>query len=161
MTKIKFKAFGKVSIKDSKAEERDLDSLYMKRKHLIENNQEEKVKEVEADISNKLLAHQRAAYEEKLKSLNELKSNKGSQAALFKLKAKVVGDKKAKQEAVSMVDPESNEMLFEPEQIKEASTKYLTELLTNRKPREGFEKVIKVKEIIHDIRMKEMIIYPM
>ena len=38
-----------------------------------------------------------------------------------------------------MVDPDNKELLFEPESIKEASVKYLTNLLTNRNPSEGYE----------------------
>ena len=86
-----------------------------------------------------------------------MKSIKGNQAALFKLKAKIVGEKRPSQEAVSMVDPDNKELLFEPERIKEASVKYLTNLLTNRNPSEGYEMDIKVKEIIHNVRMNEEI----
>ena len=158
MTKIKFQAFGKVTVRDTKIEDNELSKLYVRRKHLIENKQDEKVKEVEVDITEKICDIQRGAYEDKLKSLNDIKTNKGNQAALFKLRAKIVGGKKSRQEAVSMVDPETEEMLYEPEQIKEASRKYLTKLLTNRKPNEGYENDIKVKEIIHDVRMKESIV---
>ena len=56
-----------------------------------------------------------------------------------------------------MVDPVNKELLFEPEKIKEASVKYLTNLLTNRNPSEGYELDIKVKEIIHNVRMNEEI----
>ena len=157
MNKIKFQAFGKVTIKESKIDDKGLDKLYMKRKHLIESKQEEKVKDVEEVITEKLLDLQRAAYEDKLKNLLDLKSNKGNQAAVFKLKANITGEKKTKQEAVCMADPISGELLFEPDEIRLASANYLTELLTNRAPSEGYERDIVVKEIIHETRMKENI----
>ena len=157
MNKIKFQAFGKVTIKESKIDDKGLDKLYMKRKHLIESKQEEKVKDVEEVITEKLLDLQRAAYEDKLKNLLDLKSNKGNQAAVFKLKANITGEKKTKQEAVCMADPISGELLFEPDEIRVASANYLTELLTNRAPSEGYERDIVVKEIIHETRMKENI----
>ena len=155
MTKIKFKAFGKVTINDEKKVDKDLTNLYLKRKHLIEEEKDEQVTKVEESIAEKLLDRQRSEYEEKLKNLNELKANKGNQAALFKLKAKITGDKKGKQEAVSMTDPETGEMLFEPENIRDASANYLSKLLTNREPSEGYERDIKVKEVLHDLRMAE------
>ena len=40
-------------------------------------------------------------------------------------------------------------------EIKEVSTNYLTELLTNRKPNPGYERDIAIKEIIHKVRMRE------
>ena len=155
MTKIRFQAFGKVTVRNAQIENKGLDKLYEKRKHLIENEQTEKVKDVEIEITEKLFDLQRSAYEDKLKILNEIKNNKGNQAALFKLKARILGEKKAKQEAVSMENPESGEMLFEPNEIKEASTEYLVKLLTNRKPNPGYERDIETKEIIHKVRMKE------
>ena len=133
----------------------ELDKMYVRRKELIENKENEKVIELENEITGKLLDVQRNEYETKLKYLGELKKNKGNSAAIFKLKAKVTGEKKVKQEAVCMVDPSSGEMIFEPEKIKEASVEYLKDLLTNRKPKKEYEKDITVKEIIHEVRMKE------
>ena len=118
MNKVKYKAFGKVSVSSAKQNDKDLDILYQKRKDHIENKNEEQIKEVEINISEKLLERQRSEYEEKLKYLNEVKSIKGNQAALFKLKAKIVGEKRPSQEAVSMVDPDNKELLFEPEKNK-------------------------------------------
>ena len=89
---------------------------------------------------------QRTAYENKLKILNDIKNHKGNQAALFKLKASVIGDKKAKQEAVCMENPNTGELIFDPSEIKEVSTNYLTELLTNRKPNPGYERDIEIKQ---------------
>ena len=126
--------FGLKEVNGKRKEDKVLDNLYLKRKHLLENNDEKQVKDVEICITEKLLDRQRSEYEEKLKNLKELKANNGNQAALFKLKAKITGDKKSTQEAVSMTDPDSGEMMFDPKTIKEASSIYLTKLLTNFEP---------------------------
>ena len=56
-----------------------------------------------------------------------------------------------------MADPVTGNLIFEPEAIKDASINYLSDLLTNRKPSDGYERIIEVKEIMHEIRMKEYI----
>ena len=66
----------------------------------------------------------------------ELKKVKGSSAAIYKLKEKILGSKKISQEAVSMIDPETGLMIVEKEKLKEASCKYVKNLLTNRDPKE-------------------------
>jgi hypothetical protein len=53
-----------------------------------------------------------------------LKEEKGKSAAVFKLKEKIVGSKKVCQEAITMKDPLSGELIFENEKLKEASVKY-------------------------------------
>ena len=69
MNRVKFKAFGKVTIKDARPENRELDKMYVRRKELIENKENEKVIEIENEITGKLLDVQRTEYETKLKYL--------------------------------------------------------------------------------------------
>ena len=64
MQKIKFKSFGKVTIKKAKEEDKELVKLYEKRKDFIENKKDEKVKEVEEEISKQILQLQRSSYED-------------------------------------------------------------------------------------------------
>ena len=73
-----------------------LDKLYEKRKHLIESEQTEKEKDVEIEITEKLFELQRSAYEKEATILNEIENNRGNQATLFKLKARILGEKKSK-----------------------------------------------------------------
>ena len=49
----------------------------------------------------------------KLHYLKKLKKEKGTSAAVFKLKEKIVGSKKISQEAVSMKDPDTGEIIVE------------------------------------------------
>ena len=78
-------------------------------------------------------------YEKKLHYLDKLKKEKGKSAAIFKLKEKIVGSKKTTQEAVVMKDPESGELIVENDELKKASVKYVSKLLTNRNPKEEFK----------------------
>ena len=84
-----------------------------------------------------------------------MSEKKGKCAAVFSLKAKILGEKKEKQEAVVIEDPDTEELLFDAESIKAASLKYLKDLLTNRDPREGYENDLKVIKILHNKRMAE------
>ena len=81
----KFKAFGKVTVSNNGKEDNILENLYMKRKHLLENEKVEQAEDVEVCINEKRLDRKRSEYEEKLKNLNDLKANKGNHAFLFKL----------------------------------------------------------------------------
>ena len=60
-------------------------------------------------------------------------------------------------EVVSMIDDDTEEMIVEADKLKEASVTYLSKLLTNREPKEGFEIDIKIKEILNQKRTKENI----
>ena len=44
-----------------------------------------------------------------------------------------------------------------PDEIKSVTLKYCVDLLTNREPREGFKEVMRMKENIHEQRMKEKV----
>ena len=66
VTKIKFKAFGKVTVSNKLKEDKVLENLYMKRKHLLENEKVEQAEDVEVCFTEKLLDRQRSEYEEKL-----------------------------------------------------------------------------------------------
>ena len=79
-----------------------------------------------------LLVKQREEYETKLEQLKNIQKSKGRSAAIFKLKEKVVGSKKEGMESVSMKDPITGSILYDPDQLKEASEDYLSNLLTNR-----------------------------
>ena len=55
-------------------------------------------------------------------------------------------------------DPETGLPISSPDEIKRVSLKYCVDLLTNREPREGFEKIIRMKQNLHENRMKEIIV---
>ena len=55
-----------------------------------------------------------------------------------------------------MIDPITSEELVTRGKIKEASLNYCVDLLTNRSPKAGFEEDVKLKDLIHEARMKEV-----
>ena len=149
MEKVKFQSFGKVTKKvQSISTDKELDKLY-EAKSSNDANKEE----IDKQISIKILEHQLKEYEKKLHYLNKLKKEKGTSAAVFKLKEKIVGSKKISQEAVSMKDPDTGEIIVENEKLKEASVKYVSNLLTNRSPKDEFKEEFKVMESLHEARM--------
>ena len=148
MEKIKFQSFGKVKKRmKTIANDRDLEKLYEKRGH--KDADEDKINK---EINNKLLEYQLRDYERKLICLKNLKEEKGKSAAVFKLKEKIVGSKKVCQEAVTMKDPLSGELIVENDKLKEASVKYVSSLLKNRSPKEEYKDEFNLMEHLHDIR---------
>ena len=132
------------------------EKLYEDRTSYLTNQvEEEKINEVEEKIANLLVQRQREEYEKKLKTLNTLKTTKGKSAALFHLKAKVLGDKKVQQEAVVIEDPENHELIFDAEQIKSTSLNYINKLLTNREPKDEFKVDLIIINMMHEQRMIE------
>ena len=149
LEKIKFQSFGKVTKTfKSLTHDKELTKLYKEKD--TEGCDEEKINRL---INNKLHEKQLQTYEKKLEDLKKLKKEKGKSAAVFKLKDKIVGSKKIAQEAVSMKDPESGELIIENEKLKEASAKYVSNLLTNRIPLEEFRDEFHSMEFLHEIRM--------
>ena len=117
MEKIKFQSFGKVKKKVQSLEnDKELSKLY-EQKHAKDCDEEV----IDQRINNKLLEHQLKDYEKKLSSLKQLQSEKGKSASIFRLKEKIVGSKKVSQEAVSMKDPVSGELIVDNDKLKEAS----------------------------------------
>ena len=104
-------------------------------------------------INNKLHEHQLKNYEKKLSDLKRLKTEKGRSAGVFKLKEKIVGSKKTNQEAVTMKDPDSGELIMENEELKEASVRYVSNLLTNRCPLDDFKEEFIAMESLHNMRI--------
>ena len=155
MNKLKFRSFGKVTFSNRCKFDKPIDKLYHEKRIFTSEKNEEKIREIEANISELLVIKQRQEYEKKLLDLKTLRESKGRSAANFKLKEKILGEKKEKQEAVAIEDPITEEMLFDPEKIKEASLNYLKTLLINREPKDEYAKDIEVMRILHNKRMNE------
>ena len=151
-SKIKYKSFGKVKNSRGMENDKELEVLYSE-KTMATSPKE--IQEVEDKIAGKLLEKQRKEYENKLEHLKNIKKEKGKSAAIFKLKEKVIGSKKEGMESVSMKDPVSGSMICDPEQLKQASTEYLSKLLTNRDPKDGYQRGFETLRLLHDSRMSE------
>ena len=136
--KIKYQSFEKIRITSNGPNNPELKKLYDIKTNIyksqdIANTREEEIDEVEAKISEKLLEAQRKSIEKELEDIREAKKN-GRCAAVFKLKAKVAGEKKETAEAIAIKDPVSGAMLYDHEEIKSASLNYCQNLLKDKKP---------------------------
>ena len=84
-----------------------------------------------------------------------MQKKKGKTATVFKLKEKLYGSKKSKQDIVSITDPITNEIVTDRNKIKEVTLKYCGDLLTNRKPKEEYKAQLELKNELHRKRMNE------
>ena len=160
LNKVKFKAFGKVKIRNQPKGNKELQKLFKKKSELIiknDGNTEEELMKIDQLMTENLLLEQRTNLDKELESLKDMKRKKGKSASIFALKNKIVGKKKLEQEATIIKNPANNEEVTDPDEIKRVSLEYCTTLLTNRKPKEKFEEDVKLKTIIHEKRMKEVI----
>ena len=81
--------------------------------------------------------------------------NKGPTAAAFKLKEKVLGNKKKPQEAIAIKDPETNKLLTNRKEIMETTLKYCQKLLSKKGPSEKYEEDYESKKELHSKRINE------
>ena len=152
MEKFKFQCFGKVTKKNhSITYDKELSKLYDEKAEKAENETESEA--IEAKINSKLIEYQMKDYEKKY--LDKVKKEKGKSAAIFKLKEKIVGAKKQTQEAVTMKDPESGELIVENDELKRASVDYVSKLLTNRSPKVEFKDDFYLMESLQKLRALE------
>ena len=80
-------------------------------------------------LSAALLSKQREALEYDINFLRSIKRSKGKCAATFKLKDDIFGGKKVGQELICIKDPETNQEITDPSEIKKVSLKYCVNLL--------------------------------
>ena len=98
--KAKFVAFGKTKITHRKTEN----------KHALKNN--------DTINAQELIARQSEQIEKEILEIKQ--SERGRTSKVFKMKAKISGSKNTPQDANSVKDPESGELLVAPEEIKAA-----------------------------------------
>ena len=163
LNRVKYIAFGKMKVGQKPKPSRELEKLQNEKVKCYEdilNNEElliEKVGKIDNDIAANLLTQQRKKFEEELKSMKDLKENKGKSALIFNLKEKIVGPKKVGQEATTLIDPKTKKVVCTPEEIKRVSLDYCQELLTNRDPKPEYFEDLEFKQIVHKVRMEENI----
>ena len=161
LNRVKFVAFGKVKVKQKPKADKVLVELQQKKINCFEEednddeSKENKIKELDLKIAEHLITEQRKQFEKELSSMKELRKSKGKSALIFNLKDKVVGKKKAGQEATVLIDPKTNKEVNTPAGIKKVSIDYCHELLTNREPKPLYEEDIELKKIVHLVRMEE------
>ena len=162
MTNIKFKVFGKVRKKKLTVKNKRLSELQERKCQIgrATNNNDEEVrketlKQIDQEMSEELKSIQRSKFKENINRMNELKEKKGPSAAVFHLREDIIGGKKAVEEPAVVTNPETGEDVDTPKQIKKVTLQYCKQLLTKRKPKEEYREDIEVKELLHDLRMKE------
>ena len=99
------------------------------------------------EINQKLLEHQRKDAEEKLKKIVEIKKTKGKTCAIFNTLNSIRGKKKSGPEMVAMKHPETGNMIFDPEALKDASLNYCVKLLQNDNVDPEFKDEIELENI--------------
>ena len=90
------------------------------------------------------------------KYLENIKSAKGRSASNFKLRNLVLGSKNKPQDPIILFYPVSGKEVNTTKEIKKVSLQYCKTLLTNRKPEEGYESVVKNKDFLHLQQMEEL-----
>ena len=159
--KIKYQAFEKIKISNKGKPDPELKKLYDAKNNLHSTHdkteaRDNEIEDIEVKIGEKLREAQRVIVEKEIDEMRDA-GKKGKCGAIFKLKAKVTGEKKEAAEAISIKDPDNGNMLYDPEEIKVTSLKYCQNLLKDRKPDEEYSFEVKIRELLHDVRMEEIV----
>ena len=80
--------------------------------------------EIDTNICEELKEKQRNQYEKELKDILSLKEGKGTAAAVFGLKKKMLGQKAGFDEPSVIKDPKTNQIVTKPSMIKEVCVNY-------------------------------------
>ena len=88
-------------------------------------------------------------------SLEQILLKKGSCATVFNLKEKILGSKQKPQEAIAIVNPDTNEMLTDRKEIMKTTLKYCRDLLIKKSPSDEYEEDFKSKRDLHNKRLNE------
>ena len=159
LNKLKHASFGKVKTYSKSKAIRKLETLQHKKVNLINNkhvkNKDQQVEQIDSEIAAFLEEMQSSQFEKDVVELKHLKYSKGQAAATFKLRDKLLGNKKTAQEQVFLIDNETGEEVYDHEEIKNVALKYCVKLLTNREPKTKYKDIIETKNELHRIRMKK------
>ena len=132
--KIKFRAFGKVQIKENTRTEKQ-----------SPHEKNESAEEMFKNQSN-----------EAEKEIEKLKTEYPSRAGrIWELKKKIVGGKKAKNQATAIVDPKTGKLVVSKHEIKEVTLKYCKDTLENNEVEEEFEEEITNKKEKVKVKLAE------
>jgi hypothetical protein len=140
--KIKFAAFGKtrkqVGFKKTKVANNNQSKCNQKN-HTCKTTEE---------INVCILRRQSERME---KEILEVKQNQtGRVGKVFKMKAKVTGNKKSGTEPHAIIDPNSGDLLVTNKEIRDATLAYCVDNLRNRKPDPEVENLVNIKMMINE-----------
>ena len=161
VTKIKYKVFGKVSGKRKKCASTKVNALQAKKNRMDKahtgSDLQKKRTELDKEIKQAVNEVQSKAFETEITKLKTIKAKKGVSAAVFNLRGDILGSSKSSSDPISINDPTTGLPILSPMEIKKVTLDYCVKLLTNRKPKDEYIEVMRQKELLHDIRMQEII----
>ena len=120
--KIKFKAFGKVTLTTKVAK-------------LVKEKESNK-DETEEETAKKLHEEQTENAENELKEI--VKTNTGKVGKVWEIKKRILGGKKGAMESTAIINPDTGKLALSKTEIKQASLKYCIATLANNAPRNNF-----------------------
>ena len=89
-------------------------------------------------------------------AINNIKEKKlGRAGSIYKMKAEIVGHKKAQEEASAIRDPTSNELIVAKERINEVTLEYVVNNLKGNTPDEAVKDVIELRRSIQHEKMRD------
>jgi hypothetical protein len=127
--KIKFKAFGKVTINNKKKD-------IVEEKETEAKSQEERAKEI--------FEEQEDIVEKEIQKIKATTNSKVGQ--IWEIRKKVLGGKKSRTPPTSIVDPTTSKMVVNREEIKEVTLAYCMDTLKNNIPEEAYKEEINEKK---------------
>ena len=98
---------------------------------------------------------QRVDVEKEFENIAKMKLTKGRTAAVFKTFDKIRGKSKDGPELVAMKNPETDEFIFSPDELKAVSIKYCVNLLQNKKVDPEYSDEIEYENLLHYLRIKD------
>ena len=115
------------------------------------------IEDIDEQIRTTLLQKQRIGFEKKLEIMRNIKTNKGKNAAIFYLKTDIFGSKSVASDPTTIIDTETKTEISTASEIRKVSLQYCKTLLTNRNPKHQYEEDIRLKHLVHSVRMNEVI----
>ena len=140
-TKVKFEVFGKCSTKSSQKNNKNFTDP--------NNNLEDEEK------SKQFLESQTKRLEDEISKIKETGQSKAGR--IFQISKMVRGMDSNVAKATAIKDPSTGALIVDREAIKTTTVQYCKDVLKKNNPMKGFEKVLKVKEVLHNKRMKEQL----
>ena len=137
-TKTKFKVFGKFTEK----------SMSKRKEKVIE---QEKLM-TEKEKAENLLVKQTKRVDDAVKRIEETGHNKVGK--IFKISQEIKGIEKGAGKANAIKHPTSGKLIVDKTEIKKVTVEYCKEVLKKNEPKEDFKPMAKMKQILHEERMK-------
>ena len=102
---------------------------------------------------NEILQSQSKRLEDEINDIK--KTGAGRTTRIFRLKQKIVGNRKVGQEPTAIKDPDSGDLLVSSHDINKTSLDYCVKNLSNNEVSDNVKVIVELKEILHELRMKE------